>query len=141
MSSVSGLKARPSRATTVPSSAPRCFLSLPTTRRFCSSLTSMTEVSSWKWYPELPASCLSAETSLGKQVPPKPMPACRNAGPMRRSSPMPSATTATSAPTSSHTLAISLMKLILVARKALDAYLTISALGTLVRTTGAPRGS
>ena len=34
---------------------------------------------------------------------------------------------ATSAPTSSQTFAISLMKLILVARKALDAYLTISA--------------
>ena len=53
---------------------------------------------------------------------------------------MPWATTATSAPTSSQTFAISLMKLILVARKALDAYLTISADGTVVRTTGAPRG-
>ena len=77
MSSVSGLKARPSSATRLPSSVPRCFLSLPITRRFCSSLTSITEVSSWKWYPELPASCLRAETSLGKQLPPKPMPARR----------------------------------------------------------------
>ena len=48
---------------------------------------------------------------------------------------MPCATVRTSAPTCSHTLAISLMNEILVARKALEAYLTISAVGTLVRTT------
>ena len=33
------------------------------------------------------------------------------------------------------------MKLIFVARNAFDAYLTISAVGTLVRTIGAPSGS
>ena len=54
---------------------------------------------------------------------------------------MPRATTSTSAPTSSHTLAISLMKLIFVARNALDAYFTISADGTLVRTTVVSSGS
>ncbi len=48
---------------------------------------------------------------------------------------MPLATVRTSAPTCSHTLAISLMKEILVARKALEAYLIISAVATLVRTT------
>ena len=48
---------------------------------------------------------------------------------------MPWATVRTSAPTCSHTLAISLMNEILVARKALEAYLIISAVGTLVRTT------
>ncbi len=42
----------------------------------------------------------------------------------------------TSAPTSSLTFAISLMKLILVARNALEASLIISALGTSVRTIG-----
>src|SRR6266851_4618850 len=54
---------------------------------------------------------------------------------------MPRATSLTSAPVSSHTLAISLMKEILVARKALEASLIISALVTSVRTSGAPRGS
>src|SRR5436190_15417907 len=49
MSSVCGLKARPNSATRLPGSSPRCFCSLAITRRFCSSLTSMTAVSSWKW--------------------------------------------------------------------------------------------
>ena len=49
---------------------------------------------------------------------------------------MPSATTLTSAPVASQTLAISLMKLILVARKALEAYLIISAEATSVFRTG-----
>ena len=56
---------------------------------------------------------------------------------MRSSRPMPRATSVTSAPISSQTLAISLMKLILVARKALEASLIISALETSVRTIGA----
>ena len=50
---------------------------------------------------------------------------------------MPFATSTTSAPTASHTFAISLMKEILVARNALAASFTISAEGTLVRTIGA----
>ena len=60
---------------------------------------------------------------------------------MRSSSPIPRATSTTSAPVSSQTLAISLMKEILVARNALDASLTISALRMSVRTRGAPSGS
>ena len=55
---------------------------------------------------------------------------------MRLSSPMPLATWWTSAPTRSQRSAISLMKLIFVARKALEAYLIISALATLVTTNG-----
>ncbi len=55
---------------------------------------------------------------------------------MRGSRPMPRATSATSAPTSSQTFAISFTKLIFVARNAFEASLTISALGTSVRTTG-----
>ena len=50
---------------------------------------------------------------------------------------MPYATSSTFAPTASETFAISLMKLILVARNALAASLIISADATLVRTTGA----
>ncbi len=60
---------------------------------------------------------------------------------MRWSRPMPRATSSTSAPVSSQTLAISLMKLILVARNALAASLTISAVAMSVRTTGASSGS
>ena len=55
---------------------------------------------------------------------------------MRGSRPIPEATSLTSAPTSSHTFAISLMKEILVARNAFDASLIISAEATSVRTTG-----
>ena len=54
---------------------------------------------------------------------------------------MPRATSFTSAPSSSETLAISLMNEIFVARNAFDASFTISALATSVRTIGPPRGS
>ncbi|MEZ5407430.1 MAG: hypothetical protein R2761_05345 [Acidimicrobiales bacterium] len=64
----------------------------------------------------------------------------RNAAPIRLSSPMPRATVATSAPTASQTLAISLTNEIFVARKALAASLTISAEATSHCTTGAPSG-
>src|SRR5216683_1421949 len=55
------------------------------------------------------------------------MPASRKSGPMRRSIPIPSETTLTSASTRSQMRAISLMKEMRVARKALEAYLIISA--------------
>src|ERR1700757_4455622 len=67
------------------------------------------------------------DRSLPKHEPPHPRPADRNSALMRRSSPIPMATLVTSAPTRSQMLASSLMKLILVARKALLAYLTASA--------------
>ena len=56
---------------------------------------------------------------------------------MRLSSPMPRATSCTSAPTFSHRSAISLMKVILVARKALAAYLISSAVRRSVKRIGA----
>ena len=49
MSSVFALNASPSSATVLPRSGPRWRVSLPITRRFCSSLTSITAESSWKW--------------------------------------------------------------------------------------------
>ena len=49
MSSVLGLNASPSSAISLPTSEPRCFWSLEITRRFWSSLTSITAVRSWKW--------------------------------------------------------------------------------------------
>ena len=60
---------------------------------------------------------------------------------MRSSRPMPRATSLTSAPTPSQTLAISLMNEILVARKAFEASLIISAEATSVRTSSPPSGS
>jgi len=60
---------------------------------------------------------------------------------MRSSRPMPRETSLTSAPTSSHTLAISLMNEIFVARKAFAASLIISAEAMSVRTSGASSGA
>ena len=77
-----------------------------------------------------PASCAvltSASVSFGKHEPPYPGPACRNFEPMRLSSPMPRATSCTSAPTFSQRSAISLMKVIFVARNAFAAYFVSSA--------------
>ena len=65
--------------------------------------------------------------SLGRQPPPKPMPALRNARPIRASWPIASARSTTSAPAASQTSATALMKEILVARNALAATLTSSA--------------
>ena len=60
---------------------------------------------------------------------------------MRSSSPIPSATVTTSAPSSSETLAISLMNEIFVARNAFEASLIISALATSARRMLAPSGA
>ena len=64
------------------------------------------------------------------------MPACKNWLPIRESRPMPVATSVISAPTRSQMFATSLIKLILVAKKALAAYLIISAEFKSVITTG-----
>ena len=82
----------------------------------------------------------STVSSPARQEPPKPEPARRNCGPIRESRPIPRATSSTSAPTSSETFAISLMNEILVARKAFDASLIISAEETSVRTSSPPSG-
>src|SRR5690242_6781445 len=65
--------------------------------------------------------------SLPKQLPPQPTPGLRNLAPMRESSPIPAITSGASAPTRSQILAISLANPIFIARKALAAYLIISA--------------
>jgi len=75
----------------------------------------------------------SAFTSLGKYDPPYPSPARRNLGLVRWSRPIPFAIVVMSAlGIFSHMLAMVLMKLIFVARKALLAYLMSSAVGRLV---------
>jgi hypothetical protein len=65
--------------------------------------------------------------SLGKQLPPKPRPACRNFAADAAVQAHRLGDLETSAPTRSASNAISLMKLILVARKLLQAYLISSA--------------
>ena len=60
-------------------------------------------------------------------LPPHPGPGFRNARPIRWSDPIPSTTSATSAPTASHIAAIALTKEIFIAKKPLAAYLIVSA--------------
>jgi len=80
---------------------------------------------------------MSARVSLGKHDPPKPGPAWRNFEPIRLSSPIPRATSCTSAPTFSARSAISLIKVILVAKNAFAAYLMSSAVRRPVNMIGA----
>src|SRR5215207_1868973 len=79
----------------------------------------------------------SAFVSLGKQLPPHPGPGLRNSLPIRLSDPIPSTTSATSAPTCSDRAAMALMNDSLVARKALAAYLISSAVAGSVTMNGA----
>ena len=100
------------------------------------SLTSTVVSTSRIGEPASAAVRASARVSLGKHEPPKPGPACRNLRPMRLSRPMPRATCCTSAPTFSQRSAISLMKVIFIARKALAAYLISSEVRRLVNRIG-----
>ena len=79
----------------------------------------------------------NARVSFGKQLPPHPGPAFSMSLPMRGSMPIPVATSNTSAPTASQISAIALMKVSLVARNALAAYLRASADAVFIRRTGA----
>ena len=137
MSSVLGLKVRPSTPIVRPATEPPqksmtfsaiFFLRALFTSMTCSTMVCGAFASRAVW--------ASASVSLGKHEPPKPGPGCRNLRPMRPSRPMPRATSCTSAPTFSQRSAISLMKVILVARKALAAYLMSSAVSMLVNTIG-----
>jgi hypothetical protein len=65
-----------------------------------------------------------------------PIPALRNFGPMRESSPIPVKTCTPSAPTPSQILAISFANPIFMAKKAFAAYLKVSALVRVVSTRG-----
>ena len=76
---------------------------------------------------------MSAFTSFGRQLPPYHTQAERKFLPIRGSSPSHFATSSISAQTSSEKFEISLMKLILVARKLFAAYLISSELSRLVK--------
>jgi hypothetical protein len=133
---VLGLKERPSSATRLPFRVCSSRWSLLMTRLRCLSLTATAASRSTGTYSYSPATARRAATSLGKHEPPQPIPADKKREPIRSSRPMPCATLRTSALTSSQRLAISLIKLTLVARKALAAYLIISALARSVVTNG-----
>ena len=95
------------------------------------------KVSAWS-APSSPARAMNALMSLGRQPPPKPMPARRNFRPIRSSCPMASASLATSPPAASQTSAMALMKEIFVARKEFAEVFTSSAVGKSVTTNGEP---
>ena len=78
---------------------------------------------------------------LGQTAPAETDPAFRNWLPIRLSWPIASASWVTSAPTSSQISAMALMKEILVARNALAAALTNSAVATSVTSSGVPAAS
>ena len=105
-------------------------------RRRLIASTSLRKVSAWST-PSSPARAMKARMSLGRQPPPKPSPACRKRPPIRVSYDSALVSCVTSPPVASHTSAIALMKEILVARKALAATLTSSAVAKSVTTTGA----
>src|SRR5262249_40666316 len=132
-SSVLGLKVRPKTATVLPRSTPAN--EIETFRAMARLRVSLTLSTASRMRIGTSWSCavlISARTSFGKHEPPKPGPACRNFGPIRLSNPSPRATSCTSAPTRSQRSAISLMKVILVARNAFAAYLMSSAVRRLV---------
>jgi hypothetical protein len=137
-SSVSALNESPSTAAVAPASVPNADSILCSMRRCVCSLTASTASTMRSSPPLARAMRATARVSLGKHEPPKPGPGCRNWLPMRASRPMPLATTSTSAPSASHSSAISLMNEILAARNELDAYFTSSALSTSVVTNGTP---
>ena len=79
-----------------------------------------------------------ALVSFGKQEPPYAGPALKNLLPILLSSPIPMDISSTSIPVFSHKLAISFINVILVAKKALEAYLINSAARLFVETYFAP---
>ncbi|CCY82174.1 uncharacterized protein BN473_02407 [Prevotella sp. CAG:1185] len=102
---------------------------------FCLSLTLSTAFNTSNEYPLSSAVFIKALTSFGKHDPPYPQPAYRNFRPIRVSDPIPERTLLISAPTNSHKLAISFIKLIRVASIEFAAYFVISALGISINIT------
>ena len=118
-----------------PSAARR---TLATTRSNWASLTANTPSNNSNRYPASCAIRTNARVSFGKHDPPHPGPGRRNSRPIRRSSPKPTTTSSTSAPTPSHTAAIVFTNDNLVAKNAFAAYLMVSADAGSVTTTCAP---
>src|SRR5664280_2810145 len=141
MSSELGLNAAPSTATFIPPKDPPTSSAARSTmrarRRILIASTSLRNDSAWST-PSSPARAMNARMSLGRHPPPKPRPACRKRPPIRSSYDSALDSAITSALVASQTSAMALMKLIFVARKALAATLTSSAVAKSQLTTGAP---
>ena len=142
MSSVFGLKARPSSAISLPTSEPRCFCELGDHAPLLQLVDLDHRVEQLEVVAGVAGELLERRDVLGEagaaEADARPAGTSGRSG---RRAPCPRATSTTSAPVSSHTLAISLMNEILVARNALEASLTISALLMSVRTSGASSGA
>ena len=140
MSSVLGLKVSPKTPTLAALRVPSASLTRRTSLPGCWRLTCTAAFSSLGSCPLSLASLVRTATSLGRQLPPYPMPAFRKSFPILSSMPMPRATPVTSTPTRPQISAISLIKEIFMARKALLAYLIISAERRSVTRIGQSRG-
>src|SRR5262249_9785495 len=140
-SSVSGRNDSPRTATLIPSSEVKCFLKREKTCRCCLSFTLITAVSNGIGMPAFRPCAISALTSFGRQLPPKPHPAQRKPlidGQARLPSgktrlryllkwrPFMTSTISTP-PNLAHKLPSSLENEIIVAKSAFEAYLIISA--------------
>src|SRR5690606_13298306 len=99
---------------------------------------SITALSILKSYLTSDDDFASACTSLGKQLPPYPIPGNKKRFPILLSVPTPLRTESTSAPSNSHRFAISFMKEIFVARNELAAYFVSSAERSSIKTNGLP---
>ena len=144
MSSDWGLNEQPSTPTVRPSGDPPAISSARSTmrarrRRLIASTSPSQELT--ESTPSSRAVAAKARMSLGRQPPPNPSPGTRNRPPIRLSWASASASGTMSAPAASQTSAIALMNETLVARNALAATLTSSAVGRSVTRNGTPAAS
>ena len=138
VSSVSALNVTPQSVIRAPSrSPPASRVALSTIHRRCDSFASIDARTSVNGRSTSSAIAASAAVSFGKHEPPHPGPGCRKRSPMRLSRPTDPRTSRTSAPRSSQSSATLFAKLIFIARKPFDAYLTSSALAAFITTTSA----
>src|SRR5712692_1728527 len=148
ISLVCGRKAKPRMAMRTPVSWGKCFFNSFRTCRGCCSLMRRTDSSSCMGCPTRAPWAISAFTSFGRQLPPKPHPAQRKEaiGAVTQSPPGSSAvryllrwsplitSTMSTPPRAAQRLPSSLENEIIVASRQLDAYLIISAVFGLHRT-------
>src|SRR5262249_27683575 len=133
-----GLNANPSSPTCLPTTVSKTLEIFCITRSQNSWFTSRAAVRIFSETPEPAARLASESISDSAKLPPSD-PGCRQRGAMRLSSPSANARSTASALTCSHKLDSSLMKETLVAKKAVEASRTSSAVSKLVTITGTPR--
>ena len=137
MSSVLGLNDSPSTPMVLPSITQSSCSRRLTNRRQARSLICSIARTNAGSMPAVSSVFLKAAMSLGKQLPPNPMPGLKNCRPIRGSMPMASSTSRLSAWECSQSSAMRLAKEILAARKVFAPCLISSALRTETIFTGA----